>query len=61
MAKAHCWASKLETLEEYSPEWMKIYDGGVDSSCMLWNGHEGPHEFVPDNEIGVEFNGSDNN
>jgi hypothetical protein len=26
-----------------------------DSTCMLDDGHDGPHEFTPDSEIVVKF------
>jgi hypothetical protein len=25
------------------------------STCMLLDGHDGPHEFTPDDEITIEF------
>ena len=52
----HCWVSKSDQVEFGSKEWDEIFAyGGCDASCMLLEGHEGPHMFVPDNEIGVEF------
>ncbi len=53
----HCWADKMEvlgiekfyeTLEDDNPE-------GIGSTCMLEDGHEGPHKFVRDDLIGVTF------
>ena len=35
----HCWAGA----------------GGGGATCLLPAGHEGPHEFIPDSEITVEF------
>lgn len=42
----HCWADgpRRETPERF-----------VGSTCMLWDGHDGPHEWTPDDEIGVTF------
>lgn len=53
----HCWKGKRDWLEENgqlgSDEWLETYE--CDSSCMLESGHEGPHEFVRDDDIGITF------
>lgn len=41
----HCW--------EDGPE-----IDGVGSTCMLRDGHDGPHEWVKDSEILIEFPGA---
>ncbi len=55
----HCWKDKAEDAEERygvgSSEWAEAHvEGGT---CMLPAGHEGPHVFTPDGEIGVTFQG----
>lgn len=46
---SHCWESG---------PWVGDYEDGHGSTCMLPDGHDGPHEFVPDNEIIIRFTGS---
>ena len=54
----HCWKDQLEDAEERfgvgSDEWAAAYDspGGT---CMLSDGHDGPHEFTSDDRVVVSF------
>ena len=54
----HCWKDEGEDLEErfgfHSPEHLRIYEG-PGGTCLLSAGHEGPHEFTPDTDVGVSF------
>ena len=54
----HCWKDQLEDAEERfrigSKEWAAVYDG-PGGSCMLPIGHDGPHEFTPDDQVVVDF------
>ena len=52
----HCWAGESDQYEIGSDEWVKIVARG-DGTCMLLDGHEGPHVFTPDSEIEVRFIG----
>lgn len=40
---AHCWEDGPET------------EDGCSTTCMLLDGHEGPHEFTRDDQIGITF------
>ena len=44
----HCWEDGPRTGES----WESV---GVGSTCMLADGHEGPHVFTPDDQITVSF------
>jgi hypothetical protein len=46
----HCW--------EDGPH-VDLGDRTVASTCMLLDGHEGDHEFTPDNEITIRFKAPD--
>ena len=54
----HCWKDKLEhTIERYgwgSDEYCTVLDSD-DGTCMLADGHDGPHIFTPDDQIIIEF------
>lgn len=54
----HCWYDYRTHLEEtgkiYSQEWADTYLSG-NLTCMAEAGHEGDHEFVPDESIEVAF------
>ncbi len=39
----HCWADGPPT------------DDGCPTTCMLWDGHEGPHEWSRDDEVTIQF------
>lgn len=46
----HCW--------EDGPiaSWSESHDTSeVGSTCMLLAGHDGPHEFMPNDQIGLQF------
>ena len=55
----HCWKDQREHIEEteepYSPEWCASWRGERAASCMLEDGHDGPHCFTPDAAIVVRF------
>jgi len=57
----HCWMGYIESLEFGSEAWVAAYAAGgpdalpKDGTCLLEDGHEGPHEFQPDDEIEVRF------
>jgi hypothetical protein len=51
----HCWHDGPSIVE-----WMEAnpdadIDEYVSSTCMLERDHEGPHEFTPDDQIGISF------
>ena len=58
----HCWKGYLDWLDECgllgSEEWAAAYE--CDATCMLPDGHDGPHEFVRDDQIGIHFEESPN-
>lgn len=58
----HCWADGPEETILFDDEtgagdegqwWGRVRSIG--STCMLPDGHPGPHQFTPDDEITVEF------
>ncbi len=53
----HCWQGKRDWLESQgdssSQEWCETWN--CDSTCFRLNGHFGPHEWIPDNELVVSF------
>lgn len=53
----HCWASKCDVVgwEEFYSHLEEDNPEGIDSTCLLEDGHEGPHEWVRDDRFGVEF------
>lgn len=60
MARAHCWTGKGEWLEDTygwrSVEYAEyITNDEPRSTCMLFDGHDGPHVWTPDNEILITF------
>ena len=59
MTNVHCWEGKREwTLKHFgetSAEYAATFADDVDSTCMLPCDHEGPHEWTPDDKIGVWF------
>lgn len=54
----HCWKDRLEWAEEHfgigSRGWAIALDA-PSATCMLHDGHIGPHEWVEDNQITVKF------
>lgn len=53
MIVPHCWIGNSEVVEWGSDAWAEAFNNPA--TCMLLDGHEGPHEFVPDSEIVVSF------
>jgi len=53
MSTIHCWADKASQYEIGTEEWV---DAVVNSAtCLLPDGHDGPHEWTPDEEFEIEF------
>lgn len=56
--QVHCWTGRLEHAEAVhgwgSDEYWKAYDL-PSATCMLPDGHAGPHEFMDDSNITVRF------
>jgi len=48
MGDVHCWEAGPRTGET----WESI---GIGSTCLLLEGHDGPHEFTRDDRILVRF------
>jgi len=42
-ALTHCWEDGPET------------EDGCSTTCMLLDGHDGPHKWTSDDEIGISF------
>ena len=60
MGKAHCWMSESEhvheTFGENSPEAFALQaEDYMSKTCMEWDGHDGPHRFVRDDQIAITF------
>lgn len=55
--RVHCWMDKGEWAEKHhgflSAEHIETYVAGA--TCMLEHGHRGPHEWTPDESLGVSF------
>ncbi len=55
--RPHCWADKKAWAEEtygyLSPEHVEAESQNC--TCMLLDGHDGPHEWTPNDEIVVQF------
>ena len=53
----HCWKCNQEAAEEEfghgSDEWAKAFS--EPGTCMLEDGHAGPHQFTPDDRITIAF------
>ncbi len=49
----HCWADKVSQFEPSTPEWLEALENN--GTCLLPAGHEGPHEWTPDQEVVVQF------
>ncbi len=54
-----CWKGKLDWIEETfgkrSEEWWEQWEEVCGATCMLPEGHEGPHQWTRDSDITVEF------
>lgn len=44
-----------EVYGRISPQWAEVWSRGVSGTCMLPHGYDGPHQFTPDDKIGVTF------
>lgn len=53
----HCWADRGEIEPEWRQNVYLVNDAEPGYTCMLEDGHEGPHEWTSDREIGVSFSG----
>ena len=59
----YCWMGKREWIEsEYgymSDEYVNYVgrDDGPNETCTLEDGHEGPHEWTPNDQIFLTFSG----
>lgn len=57
--RLHCWTGKTEWLEEKygwgTTEYWENWAESQGKTCMLSDGHKGPHEWTNDNEIMVTF------
>lgn len=57
--KRHCWKDKGTWHEEIygflSPEHIRTAFVEPGGTCMLPYLHDGPHEWTPDDEVGVTF------
>ena len=56
----HCWKDRKTDIEErfgyLSPEHVDTYQEDFQNgTCMLPEGHEGPHEFTSDSNITITF------
>lgn len=50
----HCWQGRRDTLEYASQEYFDEIET-CGHTCLLENGHDGPHEWTRDDEIMVTF------
>lgn len=50
----HCWADRRDCCAWGSEEWVQTFVLG-NATCLLADGHDGPHSWTPDEEIEVEF------
>jgi hypothetical protein len=60
MAVAHCWQDRREfVMEVFGPgsdeHELTWADGWRNGTCMLLDGHAGPHEFEDDEDITLQF------
>lgn len=56
----HCWEEGPSICKECRKECEYLCEAHpegstVGSSCMLEQGHDGEHEFMPDDEITIQF------
>jgi len=49
----HCWAGKADQYEIGADEWAEAM--AHPATCLLPDGHDGPHDWTPDEEIIIEF------
>lgn len=59
----HCWKGRLDWTEETygidSKEYAEARFSEDDATCLLLDGHEGPHEWTSDGDIRVTFRKED--
>ena len=57
MRELHCWKSNVEHTKNLygfgSEQWAEALNNP--STCMLLDGHEGLHKFIPDGDIIIKF------
>ncbi len=46
----HCWKDGPSIMD-----WMEAHPDRDVDECMLEKNHAGPHEFTPDDQIGISF------
>lgn len=55
----HCWMGRLEWIKEtygsMSDEYVSYLENDMPETCMLPDGHAGPHEWTRDDEIEISF------
>jgi hypothetical protein len=66
----HCWESRresiMEEIEREAPggdwnkspranEWLAAFWSDENATCLLEDGHDGPHEWTPDSSITIRF------
>jgi hypothetical protein len=55
----HCWKNREDLVEEVfgcdSPEYWQFVASGKRGTCMLQDGHPGPHEWTDDSEIVISL------
>lgn len=53
----HCWQSRNDWLEKHDFDTYaaEFFENKPDCCCMLPDGHDGPHEWTPNDEIVVSF------
>lgn len=50
MDRVHCWQGRVD------PNGFPVTGGdGMSVTCMLWDAHEGPHEWTRDDQISFIF------
>lgn len=56
--QAHCWTGYYEWLEEiygFDAYIEARCENWPDATCLLWEGHDGPHVWTRDDEIVIRF------
>jgi hypothetical protein len=54
-SEPHCWADGPEEIRQKEADlwWQGLF--AVGSTCMLPDGHEGEHQFTPDDQVTLSF------
>ena len=50
----HCWHGENDDNEISSDGWIEIFVRG-EGTCLLPDGHDGPHIYTPDDEFTIVF------